>query len=122
VDGEPYDRRDNIKLLVEFFLVRQPREAGDTFHLFYAQQTVDDLVANEVFTDVDNGKKHYSTGISPHLPEQYQECVFGKTHETRVAWLKEAKNAFQKPLQVKPDHRLTLAMLYEVAHTSPMRE
>ena len=69
---------------------------------------------------MDNGKKHFSTTISPHLPEQYQQWVFGRTHETRVAWLKEAKNAFQPPLQVKPDHRLSLAMLHEVAHTSPM--
>ena len=118
VEHEPYDSSDKIKLLVEFFLVRQRKT--DTFHLFYAQQTVEDLVANEVFTDVDNDKKHFSTRISPHLPEQYQKWVFGRTHETRVAWLKEAKNAFQKPLQVKPDHRLSLAMLHEVAHTSPM--
>ena len=118
VDNEPYDSRDGIKLLVEFFLVRQRKT--DTFHLFYAQQTVEDLVANEVFTDVDNGKKHFSTKISPHLPEQYQKWVFGRTHETRVAWLKEDKNAFKYAGQVKPDHRLTLAMLHEVAHTSPM--
>jgi hypothetical protein len=119
VNNEPYDRSDGIKLLVEFFLVRQ--RGTNTFHLFYAQQTVDDLVANEVFTDVDNGKKHFSTNISPHLPAKYQEWVFGKPHEIKVAWLKEDKNAFRYAGQVTPDHRLSLAMLHEVAHTSPMK-
>jgi hypothetical protein len=118
VDHEPYDRSDGIQLLVEFFLVRQDKT--NTFHLFYAQQTVDDLVANEVFTDVDNGKKHFSTSISPHLPAKYQEWVFGKPHEIKVAWLKEDKNAFRYAGKVTPDHRLSLAMLHEVAHTSPM--
>jgi hypothetical protein len=121
VDGEPYDRSDGIELLVEFFLVRQPRAAdGDTFHLFYAQQTVDDLVANEVFTDVDKGKKHYSTCIRPHLPAKYQKWVFGTTRRTDIAWLQEDKNAFCYAGQVTPGHRLSLAMLHEVAHTSPM--
>jgi hypothetical protein len=118
VDSEPYDRSDNIKLLVEFFLMRQDKT--NTFHLFYAQQTVDDLVANEVFTDVDNGKKHYSTSIHPHLPAKYQQWVFGKPHEIKVAWLKRTENAFRYAGQVTPDHRLSLAMLHEVAHTSPM--
>jgi hypothetical protein len=118
VDEEPYDFRDGIELLVEFFLVRQDKT--NTFHLFYAQQTVDDLVANEVFTDVDNGKKHYSTCIRPHLPAKYQEWVFGKTRETKIAWLKRAENEFKHAGQVTPDHRLSLAMLHEVAHTSPL--
>jgi hypothetical protein len=118
VEHEPYDYRDGIKLLVEFFLVRQRKT--NTFHLFYAQQTVDDLVANEVFTDVDKGKKHFSTGIFPHLPAKYQKWVYGKTRRTDIAWLKRPENAFRYAGQVTPGGRLSLAMLHEVAHTSPM--